>query len=295
MLFDSSRPPSKINSPDLTPTIEETSGFKSVCDPFTPVVAFAKLEMFCVSVNCTGSTRTTGCFGADHSHKIGYVNPFRRLTKSPRQSTSISTFLTPSTDCSGMLDCRKGAFDNVPGGCFDRHTKQRNNSMLVKGKTALPDAVVESTLLPRTITAIAREAMSRGMSRCRLRARACTPEHHIRQCALGALHAGRQSRVTEPYLDSADQKIQCVEQIGAALAQRGDPIAQSGCRHAGDERGIDDEIPRTDAQYRIEAGGGRTDTGRGYPVRPAAFPDRPASLSATQSGKARARGRTCSR
>lgn len=123
-----------------------------------------------------------------------------------------------------MLDCRKGTFDNVPGGCFDRHPKRRNNNMLMKGKTAFSDAIVESTLLPRTITAIAREAMSSGMSRCRLRARACTPEYHIRQCAIGVLHAGRQSRVNEPYLDPGDQEIQRPEEIGAALAQRGDPI-----------------------------------------------------------------------
>jgi hypothetical protein len=66
--------------------------------------------------------------------------------------------LIHSTRCIGMAGCRTGASDSVPGGCFDRRPKQRNNSRLVKGATALPDAVVENTLLQRAIIAIAPES-----------------------------------------------------------------------------------------------------------------------------------------
>jgi hypothetical protein len=45
-----------------------------------------------------------------------------------------------------MLECRKSAFDGLPGGCFDRRKKQRNYGELAKGTAALPDAIVENAL-----------------------------------------------------------------------------------------------------------------------------------------------------
>jgi len=166
-----------------------------------------------------------------------------------------------------MLDCRKGAFDSVPSGCFDRRKKQHNYGGLVKGTTALPDTAVENVLLQRALAAVAREGMFRAVRRCRLCTHACTSGYHVRQCALGVLHAAGKPRGTEPYSDSGDQEIQRSEQIGAALAQRGDTVTQLVCRDACHQRGIHDEVPGTDAQYRIEAGGGRTEAGRGHQRR----------------------------
>ena len=180
------------------------------------------------------------------SHKRGYVNPFADCQKTPQQSSSISTILVPSTHYIGMLDCRTGAFESVPGGCFDRRKKLHNYERLVKDTTALPDAAVENVLLQRALAAVARAGMFRAVRRCRLCTNACTPGYHVRQCALGVLHAAGKPRGTEPYSDSGDQEIQRSEQIGAALARRGDTVTQLVCRDACDERGIHDKVPRTE-------------------------------------------------